>query len=91
MDQPVNSPESVYVKITDGANHCKTLIHPNPAATQIASWTPPWNIPLSELAGVNLADIKGVTLGIGSATNPRAGGSGVIYIDDILLENSTSP
>jgi hypothetical protein len=35
--------------------------------------------------GVNLADVDTLSIGIGSRANPQAGGSGVLYIDDIRL------
>ncbi len=39
--------------------------------------------PLSDLAGVNLAAVKKITLGVGDRANPQAGAAGMLYIDDI--------
>ena len=40
-------------------------------------------IPLSEFQGVNLAGVKKMMIGVGDRANPKAGGKGVIYLDDI--------
>jgi hypothetical protein len=37
------------------------------------------------LAGVNLSRVKKLYLGAGDRANPAAGGSGMLYIDDIRL------
>jgi len=34
---------------------------------------------------VNLANVTSITLGLGNRSNPVAGGSGLIYFDDIRL------
>jgi hypothetical protein len=75
----------VYVQLTDAAN--KTGIAVVEAAlVSAARWTE-WKIPLSEFtaAGVNLARIKTMVVGVGDKANPAAGGTGVLYVDDIGL------
>ena len=42
-------------------------------------------IPLSSLAGVNLAKVKTLIVGVGDPANPAAGGKGRIYVDDIRV------
>jgi hypothetical protein len=37
------------------------------------------------LAGVNLAAVKKLTVGVGDKANPKAGAAGMLYIDDILF------
>jgi hypothetical protein len=58
----------------------------NPDAAQIGFWTR-WNIDLQIFAdqGVNLANVNTITLGLGNRSNPVAGGSGMMYFDDIRL------
>ena len=58
----------------------------NPDAAQIGFWTE-WNIDLQIFAdqGVNLANVNTITLGLGNRANPVAGGSGMMYFDDIRL------
>jgi hypothetical protein len=58
--------------------------HPYPAATTFNSWTQ-WIIPLADFAGVNTQAIKQMSIGVGDRANPKAGGSGTLYIDDIGL------
>jgi hypothetical protein len=80
--QPGNAAGQLYVVVQDSAGKSKTVNHPDPAATTLASWHQ-WQIPLSDLAGVNLAAVKKLTIGIGDPANPSPGGAGRIYIDDI--------
>ena len=44
-----------------------------------------WKIPLSQLAGVDLAKVKKVYLGVGDRKSPKAGGAGRLYFDDISV------
>jgi hypothetical protein len=62
------------------------VTHDNLTATQIDTWTE-WSIDLQAFAdqGVNLSDVDTITLGLGNKTNPVAGGTGVMYFDDIRL------
>lgn len=86
-EQPSNSAEKVYLTVKDGANHSKTLVHPSAAATQMAAWTP-WSIPLTDLNGVNLSDVKQLTLGVGDSSSPVSGGAGMLFVDTIRLSVS---
>jgi len=56
---------------------------PDPAAVNAIAWTE-WKIPLIRFIGVNLSRIRTLCLGVGDRKNPAQGGSGRIYIDDIL-------
>ena len=62
----------------------KTVTHPDPSATLLSAWQE-WRIPLSEFtaAGVKMANVKKLTIGVGSRTSPTPGGGGILYIDDI--------
>ncbi len=82
VPQPSNDAAPLYVAVEDSAGKAKSLTHPDPAAVQSIEWQK-WMIPLSEFQGVNLAGVKKLTIGVGDRTNPRAGGKGVIYFDDI--------
>ena len=42
-----------------------------------------WLIPFSDLDGINLGSVERLYLGVGDRDNPSAGGTGVIFIDDI--------
>ncbi|MCU0916153.1 MAG: discoidin domain-containing protein, partial [Planctomycetes bacterium] len=82
VTQRANDPAPLYVVVEDKAGKKQTVIHPDPAAAATAAWTE-WRIPLSDLATVNLAAVKKLTLGVGDKASPKAGGGGILYIDDI--------
>jgi len=77
-----NAAETLYVALNGSA----VVNHDNPNAEQIDEWTQ-WNIDLQAFAdqGVNLANVNTISLGLGNKSNPLAGGSGVVYFDDIRL------
>jgi len=67
-------------------NGSAVVTNDNPDAAQATAWTE-WNIVLQAFAdqGVNLTNIASITLGLGNRANPTAGGSGMMYFDDIRL------
>ena len=77
-----NAAENLYVALNGSA----VVNHDNPDAALRTSWTR-WNIDLQAFAdqGVNLANVTSITLGLGNRANPTAGGSGIMYFDDIRL------
>ena len=77
-----NATETLYVALNGSA----VVNHDNPDAAQITTWTQ-WNIDLQAFAdqGVNLANVNTIALGLGNRNNPVAGGSGMMYFDDIRL------
>jgi hypothetical protein len=50
------------------------------------AWTR-WEIPLSDFtaAGVNLAAVKKIVIGLGDRSSAKAGGAGALYLDDIYV------
>ncbi|MHC4532525.1 MAG: hypothetical protein ACYS6K_01095 [Planctomycetota bacterium] len=78
----INAAEPMYVALNGSA----VVTHDNPDAAQRPSWTA-WNIDLQAFAdqGVNLANVNTITLGFGDRNNPVAGGSGMVFFDDIRL------
>ena len=77
-----NAAERMYVALNGSA----VAYHDNPNAAQIEAWTE-WRIDLQEFAaqGVNLANVNTIAIGFGDKNNLQAGGSGVVYFDDIRL------
>jgi len=77
-----NAAETLYVALNGNA----IVTNDNPDAAQVTTWTE-WNIDLQAFAdqGVNLANVNTITLGLGNKNNPVAGGSGMMYFDDIRL------
>ncbi len=79
-----NSPAPLYLAIKDASNRAATVVNANATIIGAAKWTE-WKIPLSSFTDVNLATVKKITLGLGDKTNPKAGGAGRTYIDDIRV------
>jgi len=77
-----NAAEPMYVALNGSA----VVTHDNPNAAQINTWTQ-WNINLQAFAdqGGNLANVNTIAIGFGDKNNPLAGGSGMMYFDDIRL------
>jgi hypothetical protein len=77
-----NSAETMYVVLNDEA----VVNYDGSDATLINEWTE-WRINLQDFAdlGIDLTDVESIGIGLGDRNNPQAGGSGVLYIDDIRL------
>jgi hypothetical protein len=80
--EAANAAENLYVALNGSA----VVNNDSPDAALRTSWTQ-WNIDLQAFAdqGVNLANVNSITLGLGNRNNPVAGGSGMMYFDDIRL------
>ena len=83
-DQTVNSPGTLYVIVQDGAGREMRVQHPDENVVQVGRWRQ-WAIPLSELSELDLANVAGMTIGVGNRDSQQPGGSGVLYIDDIRV------
>jgi hypothetical protein len=84
-----NAAETLYVALNGNA----VVSHDNPNAAQIDTWTE-WVIDLSAPGGfadqgVNLANVNTIAIGLGNKKNPVAGGSGMLFFDDIRLYRPT--
>jgi hypothetical protein len=83
---PANSPERLYVAVSNVAGSAVVVSHDDPGAATIDTWTE-WVIPLQTLAdqGINLTNVDRIAIGLGNRSNPIAGGSGKMLFDDIRL------
>ena len=83
-----NAAERMYVALNGSA----VVYHGNPDAALIEEWTE-WTIDLQEFAaqGVNLANVNTISIGFGDKNNLQAGGSGVVFFDDIRLYRPAPP
>jgi hypothetical protein len=83
-----NAAELMYVNL----NGIATVYHDNPDAALINEWTE-WTIDLQEFAakGVNLANVNTISIGFGDKNNLQAGGSGLVFFDDIRLYRLAEP
>jgi len=87
VEQPAgNVPDTLYVTLEDSGGRKATVTHSNPSAVSLGAWMP-WDIPLSDFssAGVKLDGIKKMTIGVGDAAKPASGATGLLYIDDIRV------
>jgi hypothetical protein len=80
-----NVPEQLYIALQDSAGNSAVIKNADPLATTLITYTQ-WNIPLTSFTGVNMQAITKLSIGVGDRTNPKSGGSGVLYIDDIGLK-----
>ena len=74
--------EPMYVRIEDAAGKSATVVNADESINLRPSWQE-WAIPYSDLAGVNLSRVQKLVIGVGSETAPAAGGTGIVYVDDI--------
>jgi hypothetical protein len=91
MDEDIgiesNDAEPLYVAISNNTGTPAVIVHDDPAATTIDTWTK-WVIPLSAFAdqGIVLTDVDRIAIGMGTQGNTTVpGGSGKVFIDDIRL------
>ena len=85
-DPTADGAEPLYVALADTSNRTGVVVHPDPEVVKAMSWVE-WVIPLSEFAdaGVNVAAVRTMYIGVGDRANPTPGGEGMIYVDDIYL------
>jgi hypothetical protein len=79
-----NGPDTVYVALEDSAGKVGVVSYPDTLAVLSMKWIE-WKIPLSQFAGVDAAKVKKVYVGVGDRKNPKAGGAGRLYFDDIRV------
>ncbi len=78
-----NSAAPLYVRVEDATGKAASVTHPaGNGAVFLAGWNE-WKIPLADFAGVNMSRVDTMTIGVGNRTSPAAGGTGIVYIDDI--------
>jgi glucuronoarabinoxylan endo-1,4-beta-xylanase len=78
--------EQMYVKLTDGDNpqHTATVMYDNMNDVRLKQWNK-WSIALTEFTGVNLANVKTITIGFG---DDSPGNAGTVYFEDIMLDST---
>ncbi len=83
---PANAPEAMYVAIANTRTTPAVIYHDDPMAPQTNEWTQ-WPIDLNAFAdlGVDLTDVDKLSIGFGDKYNRQAGGSGLMFFDDIRL------
>jgi hypothetical protein len=87
-----NDAEPLYVAVSNSAGQPAVVVHDNPNAAQIDTWTE-WVIPLQDLTdqGINLTNVDRIAVGLGTRGNTTIpGGSGKMFFDDVRLERETN-
>jgi len=82
--EATNAPARLYVVVQDSAGHSAVAAHSDPATVSATQFVE-WRIPLASLTGVNPATVKKMYIGVGDRSDPKAGGAGTLYIDDIRV------
>ncbi|MFC1792408.1 LamG domain-containing protein [Planctomycetota bacterium] len=85
-----NDPEPLYVAVFNSAGVPAVVVHDDPAAAQIDTWTE-WVIPLQAFTdqSIVLTDVDRIAIGLGTKGNVTIpGGSGKMFFDDIRLYRS---
>jgi hypothetical protein len=77
-----NSPQTLYITLEDSAGGTATVRGTDPDAILATEWQE-WQIARSDFGGVNVSRIEKMVIGVGNRTSPAAGGTGIVYIDDI--------
>jgi hypothetical protein len=83
-EQPANDPSPVYVTLEDNLKNSATVSCPDSLVTISNDWCQ-WLIPFSEFDGIDLAAIRAICIGVGHRDSQTAGGTGLIYVDDIAF------
>jgi parallel beta-helix repeat protein len=86
-DHPGNSPDNLHVTLEDSGGKIATVTHPNPAAVNARAWTE-WKIPLTSFSGVDLRQVRRMSIGVGGRAGTVPLGAGRIDIDDIRVLKS---
>ncbi len=82
-----NAAEPLYVAVSNTAGQPAVVVHDDPAAATIDTWTE-WRIPLQAFAdqGIVLTNVDKIAIGLGTQGNTTIpGGSGKMFFDDIRL------
>jgi hypothetical protein len=81
-----NQAEPMYVILANKTGKTGIVYHPDPKAPLLDAWTE-WRIDLKEFRaqGVDLANVERLILGLGDKANPKSGGMGSVYFDDLRL------
>jgi len=75
-----NAAERMYVALNGGT----AVYNDNANAAQIDEWTE-WTIDLQAFTGVGLTNVNTLAIGFGDKNNLQAGGTGMVFFDDIRL------
>ncbi|MBN1506942.1 MAG: hypothetical protein JW955_08850 [Sedimentisphaerales bacterium] len=83
-----NGLDPLYVAVEDSGGRVGRVVHPDAGAVWAMEWQK-WHVALGELqaAGVDVAAVNRLRIGVGDRADRKPGGTGTIFIDDIRLTN----
>jgi hypothetical protein len=81
-----NAAETMYIALSSTNGATGVVTHDNADAALTDYWIQ-WRLPLDEFTsqGVDLTRVQTLTIGFGDKNNPRSGGTGSVFFDDIRL------
>jgi hypothetical protein len=94
QENNANAGDRIYVALKDGLGNVASISYSGDLSEMTEAWWHKWAIELKEFenAGVDLTNVTTIYLGVGNRVAPQAGGSGVLFFDDIrLLPSSPAP
>jgi len=81
IDSPqYNGAADMHLTIQDSGSKSATVT--SVTAVTVPDWAQ-WKIPMTDFAGVNFAKVKKMVITIGDKAATTAGGTGIVFIDDI--------
>ena len=66
------------------AGNVAVATYPDDQIPVAADWVE-WQIPFSDLTGVDLSSVATLAIGLGDREAPAAGGTGTILVDDVEI------
>ncbi len=81
--KPDNVADPLYLRVEDSAGKTATVTYKDSAIFTAEAWTE-WVIPVTDFAGVNMAAVTKMAIGVGSTTNVSKA-AGMLLIDDIRI------
>jgi len=87
---PDNDAQPIYLVLKDVLGSEKGVPQGNPEATLVLEYEQ-WVIPMSDLSGLDLAQIESMTIGAGDPDSAQpSGAKGKVYIDNIVVSTPYS-
>ena len=80
--QAGNSPETLYVTLEDASGQMAVVTSADTALVTTEAWQA-WAIPYGDFTGIDLGNVRTITIGVGNPENPTASGAGTLFIDDL--------
>jgi len=81
----------LYVALRDAFNRTAVITHPDPNAAKANEWVE-WKLAFSDFAAagtnLDLASVTKLFVGVGDRSAPKAGGAGLVFVDDIYLSKA---